>query len=434
VALPSFRRFAVAAFIASTLLVSLSSAARAADPATIGIDPSISYPPLTDAPFTVSVNVTGVENLAAYEFAVLYDNTKLEFDSVANTALLGSTGRDVLCVEPADLEVDGVESRSVVSFGCGSSGLFADGTGISGPSGDGVLATLTFHPIVAGVSPLTFVGIDERFIISQSPPRAGFTSLVSVEGCTGTGCDLPDIPFVAIDGVVDVGDGSTEPADSDGDGILDEQDNCPSDPNADQLNTDAIPLGADVTIPNNDALGDACDPDDDNDGMTDAGELIQCNAVSPPSNPLVADTDGDRAPDRAECAFGTDATNPASKPGYYVQNKDFDLDGIPDSTEAVFGSHYNITDTDSDGVLDGIEVRGYASAPNSTDTDSDGCPDGLEIASINGDLAVNAGDLALVAASFGRFDALQPDVSRDGVVNVLDLMLVQRAFGQTCAD
>ena len=47
-------------------------------------------------------------------------------------------------------------------------------------------------------------------------------------------------------------------ADGDGDGIADEADNCPSLANADQLNTDG------------DALGNECDPDDDNDGILDA--------------------------------------------------------------------------------------------------------------------------------------------------------------------
>ena len=50
-------------------------------------------------------------------------------------------------------------------------------------------------------------------------------------------------------------------ADSDGDGVANASDNCPSNPNASQLDT------------NGDRQGDACDPDDDGDGVADAADL-----------------------------------------------------------------------------------------------------------------------------------------------------------------
>ena len=48
--------------------------------------------------------------------------------------------------------------------------------------------------------------------------------------------------------------------DSDGDGIVDPEDNCPLVSNADQLDTD------------NDGAGNACDADDDNDGVGDGSD------------------------------------------------------------------------------------------------------------------------------------------------------------------
>ncbi len=50
-------------------------------------------------------------------------------------------------------------------------------------------------------------------------------------------------------------------ADTDGDGITDDVDNCPNNANSDQNNFDS------------DSLGDACDLDDDNDGVLDVEDL-----------------------------------------------------------------------------------------------------------------------------------------------------------------
>jgi hypothetical protein len=57
----------------------------------------------------------------------------------------------------------------------------------------------------------------------------------------------------------------------DGDGILNDEDNCPEVPNYNQRNADA-------TAPDGDALGDACDDDDDADGDPDETD---CEPLDP---------------------------------------------------------------------------------------------------------------------------------------------------------
>lgn len=74
----------------------------------------------------------------------------------------------------------------------------------------------------------------------------------------------------------DVGGPASSIPDSDGDGVLDSVDNCPTTANSDQLNADG------------DAQGNACDSDDDNDGVADSAD--NCPLVS---NPDQTDTDGD---------------------------------------------------------------------------------------------------------------------------------------------
>ena len=73
--------------------------------------------------------------------------------------------------------------------------------------------------------------------------------------------------------------------DTDSDGVSDGSDNCPSVANADQVNTDNAADG-----------GDACDDDDDNDGIPDASDpqpKSPDNGTPPPQTPLSAKpTDG----------------------------------------------------------------------------------------------------------------------------------------------
>jgi FtsP/CotA-like multicopper oxidase with cupredoxin domain len=249
---------------------------------------------------------------------------------------------------------------------------------------------------------------------------------------------------------------TANPDDIDGDGVPNGIDNCPSVANPDQINTDFDPLpGApassppeanpppnDVTRPTGDGAGDACDDDDDNDGLPDVAELALgmpsppgfCPTASQSTNPLLQDSDGDVIIDGAECALGSDPANPDSRPPSCaaLSQPDTDGDRLCDAFEIAIGSDPFLADTDGDGINDGIEYRGYGSSPLLVDTDGDGCSDGLEIASVDTNRTVNSIDLLIVALQFGRSDRPVQDVDKNGVVNSNDLLLVALQFGAFC--
>ena len=121
-------------------------------------------------------------------------------------------------------------------------------------------------------------------------------------------------------------DDVSETLDSDGDGTGDNGDNCLGLANADQLDSDG------------DGEGDACDIDDDGDGLPDDFENLFG------TDPLERDSDGDGEGDATEYNNGYDPTDPGS-----------------------------FSDADGDGVSDPVD--NCPSTPNGDQSDIDG--DGL---------------------------------------------------------
>ncbi len=60
-------------------------------------------------------------------------------------------------------------------------------------------------------------------------------------------------------------------------------------------------------------------------------------------------------------------------------NPDSDFDLIPDNQEAEYSSNPKLNDTDSDGLMDGDEIRLYGTNPATNDSDSDGLDDYYEL-------------------------------------------------------
>jgi hypothetical protein len=189
--------------------------------------------------------------------------------------------------------------------------------------------------------------------------------------------------------------------DTDFDTIANTSDNCPTIAGASQTNTDAAAiltpsLPADDTIAMSDPHGDLCDPDDDNDYLFDTQEAAgaPCASATGATNPLVADTDGDRWIDGAECAIGSNPNSSASRPttlgqgtpGVCPETPDHDDDGdrLKNSFELVLGTDRCDSDTDNDGVSDGTEYGGYGTSPFVLDSDGDGFRDCREIGDVNG--------------------------------------------------
>ncbi len=118
------------------------------------------------------------------------------------------------------------------------------------------------------------------------------------------------------------------PVDSDGDGVTDTADNCPTVPNPDQRDTDG------------DGEGDACDGDDDGDGVPDEDD--NCPLIA---NPGQVDVDADGVGDACDPVIGpapVDAGTPvidAGAPGEPEPEVDAGLPaGEPDAGATVPGT------------------------------------------------------------------------------------------------
>ncbi|WP_337833622.1 DUF4114 domain-containing protein [Desulfonema magnum] len=163
----------------------------------------------------------------------------------------------------------------------------------------------------------------------------------------------------------DYPDGS-EPADTDGDGVADDADNCPSVANPDQTNSD------------DDETGDACDTDDDNDGTPDETDAFPLDPAEQ------TDTDGDGTGDNADTDDDNDTVTDDQDafPKDPNEQVDTDADGIGNNAD---------TDDDNDTVTDDqdafpldpseqADTDGDGTGNNAdTDDDGDTMPDEWEI-------------------------------------------------------
>lgn len=178
---------------------------------------------------------------------------------------------------------------------------------------------------------------------------------------------------------------ATDSNDVDFDNVPNKIDNCPCVANPNQADQDL------------DGAGDLCDPDDDNDGLSDTEEVVAG------TDPLLPDTDGDGICDGSGWGFGfaTASTRCARPDDNCPLNNnplqtDSDEDGIGNACDAAPSIYRGVVDSDSDGVLDQVDSCPYLA--DVIDQDGDGTP-----------------DLILDTDLDGMSDFCDPDDDNDGI-------------------
>jgi uncharacterized protein (TIGR02145 family) len=202
--------------------------------------------------------------------------------------------------------------------------------------------------------------------------------------------------------------------DSDGDGIVDDADNCPTVFNPGQEDLDS------------DAVGDACDSDIDGDGLSNLEE------ATIGSDSTLADSDGDGVHDYAEVfAEGGSVNSPADTDSDGLPNvldSDDDGDGIPTIAEDVNAdgnpanddsdsdglANYLDPDDDGDGIFTLDEDVNADGNPANDDTDSDGIPNYLDYDDDGDGIPTPSED------TNGDGNPANDDIDSDGLPNYLD--------------
>ena len=213
-------------------------------------------------------------------------------------------------------------------------------------------------------------------------------------------------------------------------------DNCSGVYNSPQLNTDGnyidnsppyAPATDDKTWANSDAAGDACDPDDDNDGLTDVNEESElgCGSVAI-TDPLLRDTDGDRFLDNAECAVGTDPTSaPRSRCSRTARRRATrtgtrSRTGSSSASTTATPTPSTRTATQLDGAKDGCDRLHQRRPHRLLDRPGDAARR-CEIASLNGDRIVSSIDQGMLVGHHRRRPyTANVDINKDGVLSSID--------------
>jgi alpha-tubulin suppressor-like RCC1 family protein len=411
----------------------------------------------TEDPNPTPVAVSGLSNAVAIDaggYAGTGHTCALLSDGTARCwgwNYYGQLGNNSTTDSPTPVAVSGLTNAVAVSAG-GSHTCALLGNGSAscwGWNGNGQLG----NGITGGISttPSTVSGLTNAVAISAGSLHTCALLSDGTAGCWGYNTNGQ------------LGDGSTTDSDTpvgpdnDSDGLIDTSDNCRFVPNPGQENSDAAIdngpgiTGDDTTVPNGDSLGDACDPDMDNDGLPNSEDTNPLGATgicaafagasdghpNPTGGDVTNDDDhnGDPAP-----PMGTDASD--NGPSW-----DTDGDGVLDGVECTLGHNPRSRtdrptiaecggsgDTDGDGLLNAWETCGWGTSPTAVDTDGDGKGDCKEAADVDGNGKVDfVGDTIyyakaalLPAASFGK--TMDFDIDKNGKVDFVGDVIQEAKF------
>jgi hypothetical protein len=128
----------------------------------------------------VTINIEGAINLGAYQITLSFDPALLAYQSHLPGPFLGSTGRATSCFAPS------VDAGSV-TVACNSLGASPPG-----PSGSGLLHSITFRGLAGGVSPVVVAeALLSDVAANQKLPVNTFDASIIVDGATLTPTTTP---------------------------------------------------------------------------------------------------------------------------------------------------------------------------------------------------------------------------------------------------
>ena len=357
--------------------------------------------------FDIYVYIVDVIDLLSWEAYMTFDSTVVSVVSVNVLMFQDSQPNSNVTNTSGPAGADPNRYR----FGAAEQGVATN------DDGDGVLARVTMSALAAGVSPLNITSID-----TDGDGSYDIGPFIKDNSGTLLGDSLPppngdgffDGPIANATVAVDQADACSK--DQDGDGVIDTQDNCPSDANPTQDDFDG------------DGEGDVCDRDDDWDGFPDSREAYRgSDPMDPNSTPEVCDGVDNDLNDGIDEGYDLLPLPSGNGTADCLEGVDTDGDTILNPTD---------DDDDNDGWSDILEIR------MRTDT-LDACPDDqfddAWWADPTNNGKVNINDVTRFRLPFLTTEGepsfeYRMDFTGNGFININDVSKFRPVFTDTCTN